>query len=198
MPNYRDAREVREIANELIDEHHAHLHGVRVACVFMDKIPTSKGREVWGRTKKISGLNAFLAHGVGGRNLPNDYSDEPLEFFVIEIAEEAFRRLRLEARRALVDEQLSRCEFEEDEETGALNLAVVGPDVSTFKAVVERHGLWYEDLEQLVRTGAEQLTIEHELGELEKIGATVEVKPASMSRVAQALRFADEAAEKGQ
>jgi predicted metallopeptidase len=153
---YRKAPEVEEIGRELIEEHHPHLLGVRVEFLFMSKTPKSKGRDVWGRAKKISGLNAFLA--LGPNVLPETYEDQPFDLFVIEISEEVWDRLRSKGRRALVDHELSHCQIVEDEE-GRVNLAVVGHDVTEFEAVIRRNGLWREDLEEFVKAGAEQLEL---------------------------------------
>ena len=49
---YRIAKQVREVASGLIEEHHAHLQGVDINCVFVYETPTSKGRQVWARAKK--------------------------------------------------------------------------------------------------------------------------------------------------
>lgn len=162
---FRLAKEAQEVADGLIREHHARLHGVTVTAVFLDKIPMSKGRQMWARAKKIGGLPAFLVAVEamqGGPALQEAarYSDEPHDFFVIEVAEEVWQKLTDAARKALIDEQLCACEIEEDEETGSVKLAVVGPDVSGWREVVRRHGLWREDLEEFVRTGAEQLSLD--------------------------------------
>ena len=174
---YRRAPEVEEVARGLLAEHHPHLLGVRVEFVFMSKTPKSKGREVWGRAKKVSGLNAFLA--AGPNDLPEHYEEQPADFFVIEVSEEVWERLTAKGKRALVDEKLSCCEIETDEETGSVGLAVVGPDVAGFEAVIRRHGLWHEDLESFVKAGAEQLSFSEAVTdaakELHEMGARMTV-----------------------
>lgn len=152
---YRLAKSVEEIGRELIEEHHPHLHGVRVDYVFVDKTPKSKGRELWGRAKKVSGLNAFLASDTGDED-QYGYAED---FFVVEVAEPAWEVLAEKQRRALVDRTLSCCEIEYDEESGAVTLAVVGPDVAEFSSVIERHGLWTEDLAELGGVISEQLSL---------------------------------------
>lgn len=149
--NYRVAEEVRSTAKKIIGEHHAHLLGLRVECVFTDKTAKSKGREVPGRAKKVSGLPAFLALD----ELPDFYSDEPPDFFVLEVSEEAWEGLEGRGQAALVDHLLSCCEIETDEETGTAKLSVVGPDVSEFTHVLARHGAWNEGLKDF----AEQLSL---------------------------------------
>lgn len=150
---YRSAPEVGKIAGDIIAEHHAHLLGVRVEFVFLSKTPKSKGREVWGRAKKISSLNAFLASPP----YPNTYEDDPKDFFVIEVSEEVWNRLTSKGREALIDHELSHLDIQTDDD-GFTNLAIVGHDVTEFEAVLRRHGLWNESVKNFVEAGAEQLS----------------------------------------
>ena len=159
---YRLATEAARIGADVMAEHHPHLLGVRTEFLFMSKTPKSKGRDVWGRAKKVSGLPAFLA--VGPNTLPEHYEDQPLDLFVIEISEEVWGRLTAKGKRALVDHELSHCEIEVDDETGGARLAIVGPDVTEFEAVLRRHGLWNESVEEFVKAGAEQLSLEPTAG----------------------------------
>lgn len=149
---YRLAREVEQFVQDIISDHHPHLLGLRVEFLFIDKKPKSQGRELWGRAKKISGLPAFLA------GEPGDLYEFVEDFFVIEIAEEAWVVLSDAGKRALVDHSLSHCEIEIDEETGASKLVIVGPNVTEFDAVLRRHGAWNNDLANFVET-AEQLSL---------------------------------------
>lgn len=155
---YRNAVEVEDIGREIMEEHHGHLLGVRVSFVFMDKTPKSKGKDIWGRAKKISGLPAFLADENGLRDHYD--SENPQEFFVIEISEEVWETLTAKGKRALVDHELSHCEIVMDDETGVAKLAIVGHDITEFDAVLRRHGLWNESVEDFVKAGAEQLSLD--------------------------------------
>lgn len=186
--NYRCAQEVQEIADELIEQHHAHLLGLRVECLFIDKVPKAKGREIWGRAKKVSSLPAFLA--AGPDDLPEFYEEQPSDFFVIEIAEEAWLSLTAKGKRALVDKQLCHMEIEIDEETGSVDLAIVGPDVAEFEAVLRRHGLWNESVKEFVEAGAEQLALPgvdvEEDGPKPGERYSVSFNPEQLGRVAEA------------
>ena len=163
---HRLAEGPAKIGAELMKEHHAHLLGVRVEFLFMDKTPKSKGRDVWGRAKKVSGLNAFLA--LGPNVLPETYEDQPNDLFVIEISEEVWDHLKPAAKKALVDHELSHCEIQTDEE-GGVSLAIVGHDVTEFEAIVRRHGLWNEGLQDFAGA-AEQLSLDA----VDEAGAVVE------------------------
>lgn len=154
---YKLATEAAKIATPIMEEHHAHLLGVRVEFLFMDKTPKSKGCDVWGRAKKVSGLPAFLA--LGPNTLPDFYADQPFDFFVVEISEEIWERLTAKGKKALVDHELSHCEITHDDE-GNVNLSVVGHDIKEFSAVIRRHGLWNTSVEDFVKAGAEQLSLD--------------------------------------
>ena len=157
---FRLASKAQEVADRLIREHHAHLQGVAVTAVFVDKTPTSKGREVWARAKKVSGLPAFLVFAETAFTEAHEYGDQPHDLFVLEVSEDAWNKLTESGRDALIDEILCSCEIEWDEEKGTASLSIVGPDVAGWRAVIERHGLWREDLREFVEVGAEQLTLD--------------------------------------
>ena len=158
---YRIAEDPAKIGAEPMKEHYHHPLGVCVESLFVKKTPKSKGRDVWGMAKKVSGLNAFLALGLNV--LPETYEDQPNDLFVIEIFEEVWDRLRPGGRKALVDHELSHCEIETNEDC-RVSLAIVGHAVTEFEAIARRNDLWREDVEEFVGAGAEQI-------ELEEVGA---------------------------
>ncbi len=150
---YRPAPSVKRIAQTLIAKHHTDLADVRIEYVFRSETAKSGGKEVWGKARKISGLNAFLATDA-------EMSDVvPAEdFFVIEIAEPVWTVLGEKERTALVDHELCHCgvQFDEKEE---LQLVLVPHDVEEFRQVVARHGLWRPDVEAFAATAYEQLQL---------------------------------------
>jgi hypothetical protein len=155
---FRLAPEVAEVARPLIEEFHPHLLGVGVEFVFLGKTPKSKGKEVWGRAKKVSGLPAFL-FGVASNGGGEDYEDQPPDLFVMEISEEVWRQLTPKRKRALVDHELHHMQIAVNEETGEVGLAIVEHDVTEFEGVLRRHGLWNESLEDFGEAAAEQLKL---------------------------------------
>lgn len=146
--NYREAEAVRDIATPLIEKYHGHLldFNVRIEYTFIDKVPKSQGKEVWGQVRKISGLNAHLSNEEG----------EP--YFVMIIAEPVWDILTPEQREALVDHELCHlgAEAQQKETTDGseevIKLSVQPHDCEAFYAEIRRHGLWREDLEDLVNT----------------------------------------------
>lgn len=161
MPRYREAPEIREIANDLIPRYHEHLElrADEIRYVFVDKASASaKGCQVFGRARKISGLNCYLSHSSPGDL--NDFGDAsiPDDMFLVEIAADAWRDLDSSQRVALVDHELCHLWLEYSEFTGEPKRSILPHDVEEFGAVVARHGLWTPNLtsfqEQLALFGA--------------------------------------------
>lgn len=137
--DYKDAPEVREIAQELIPEYHKHLEGVRIAYAFTDKSGKKCGKDVLGKTTLESGKSVWFAAGA-----PSEYRSG--KFFLIAISELAWEFLDFSQKRALVDHELSHCG--KDPET--LELCLWTHDIEEFGAVVQRHGLWLDDVRRFV------------------------------------------------
>lgn len=139
---YRPAPAVARVAGELIPKHHQHLHGVRIDYVFRSETAKSNGKEIWGKARKITGLNAFLATPEDERPVEDDIDD----FFVIEISEPVWAILDPAERAALVDHELCHLTVEEDKDDN-LKLKLRPHDLEEFVAIVRRHGLWRDDVE---------------------------------------------------
>lgn len=141
---YAPAPDVAKMADRLIGDHHLHLAGQPIVYVFRDPAARSRGKIVMGKARRVTGLNAFLVSlAAGGGRLDDDLGGEvDHTFFVMEIARPIWDDAPIEARRALVDHEL--CHFGVDDETGALTIR--GHDLEEFNAVVERHGVWREDV----------------------------------------------------
>lgn len=135
MPQeYEPAPEVEEVARKLINTHHSHLGPARIEYVFLSEAPKVNGKIEWGRAKKISGLNAWLASESRER--------EPEEFFVIEIVKSIWLQLNERERQALIDHELTHCEVEEDGK-----LSIKPHDLEEFNSIVRRYGLWRPEIE---------------------------------------------------
>jgi hypothetical protein len=154
LAKYFDAPEVRVIAEELIEKYHQHIidFSVKIRYVFVDKTPNSKGKEVWGTCRKVSGLNAYLE----GESPDGD------AFFVITISKDIWDILPQDKRIALVDHELCHAmagakqqkddsDSDDDLETdNPIKLSVKPHDLEEFSCIVRRHGLWREDIEDFV------------------------------------------------
>jgi hypothetical protein len=144
--NYKNAPEVKEIAEELIDKYHQHIRdfNVRIDYLFMDKVPMKGDNEVWGMCKKITSLNAYLAADKQSGGDP---------FFVIIISEPIWEVLSKEAKVCLVDHELSHtaAEYQEkDDEEPVLKLSCKPHDMEEFAHIVKRYGAWRQDIQEFV------------------------------------------------
>jgi len=151
MTVYSPAPSVKAIAERLIPLYHADLVDVRIEYVFRDNNATSAGKEMWGKARKVSGLNAYLAtedtafeHGPG---------DD--DFFVVEIAKNIWQLLTHVQQEALVDHELCHLSIDYND----VKLVIRSHDVEEFGAVIQRHGLWRVDVKQFV-DAANQLTFD--------------------------------------
>lgn len=133
-PGYALAQEAQVLGEELIPKYHPHLTTVRVEYVFNEAAMKSKGKELFARAKKKSGLDAFL--------FAPPTEDDPKPFFVIEINKQAWDVLNKKQKRALVDHELCHCLW--DVEKG---LYMRTHDVEEFSEIIKRHGLWQPDVQ---------------------------------------------------
>ncbi len=130
-----DADEAKEIADELITAFHKHLEGEAITYVFRSQHAEAKGKVVLGMTKKITGLNAYLAlrRDLG---LTSEEDDAPAPFYCIEFAWDMWIRMDGKQRIALVDHELSHITPD----------GLRGHDIEEFSAIARRHGAWKQDL----------------------------------------------------
>jgi len=142
---FRNDESLARLGADLISMHHKHLleNGVRVEFLFRDDTPKSAGKEQWGVARKITNLNAFLAGEA------EDEGADP--FFCIVISEPIWTDLTNNQRLALLDHELCHCWAEEDKE-GAVKLTILGHDLEEFGSIVERYGLWREDVKLMARS----------------------------------------------
>jgi hypothetical protein len=139
---YRPAAAVARIAKDLIGKHHHELDDVRIEYAFRSETAKSRGKEIWGQARKISGLNAYLSQ----EEEITEAESGDVDYFVIEISEPVWAELDAGQRKALVDHELCHCTTEHNEDTGDLTLKLRHHDVEEFAVVVKRHGIWRPDL----------------------------------------------------
>lgn len=155
MSAYRVAPEVAAVAERIIDRYRHDLADVDIVYVFIDKAPTSMGRTVWGRARRVGGLNAVLAHLDDYRG---DRCEAPRPFYVVEISEDIWHGLDAKRRKALVDHELMHLKPEETDD-GELALKMRGHDFEEFAAIIRRHGLWTSAAESIGREASQQLAL---------------------------------------
>lgn len=158
MPvKYTPAPAVAAIAQRLIKDHHEHLEGERIEYVFRSEHAKDGGKAVFGKARKIGGLNAYLS-------MTEDGNEE--DYFVIEIALDIWGGMSDRQRVALVDHELSHCVIKHSE-NGDMSIAIAPHDLEEFNAVVERHGLWRADVKSFMEAASGQLRLlDEESGEV--------------------------------
>lgn len=133
------ASEVREIAREIIQQHHSHLVEAHIVYLFRDGGWESRGRTIYGKAYKLSGREKFLS----------DDAD-----FAIVINKEAWLGLQPHQQKALVDHELCHCGKNGEDEDGNPIWCLWDHDVEEFRAVIDRHGLWAPDVRKFAETAA--------------------------------------------
>jgi hypothetical protein len=155
MPNvYTDAPEVRAVAAKLIPAHHPHLKDTRIEYVFRSQHSSNGGKVVMATARKVTGLNAFLANTNPEFELTNEEEENPEAFFCIEVWSGIWNVMDGAKKAALVDHELCHCgrvETETEDGTTRTAIVVLPHDLEEFTAVVERHGLWQEDVEKFIQ-----------------------------------------------
>ena len=118
---------VLHLAQELIEKYHEHLQGANIGFVFRETADRSGDKLVLGKAAKVS---------------PRDKVFNNLDF-VIWLAQDWWRGILTDVQRqALLDHELCHCVFDEETETYKLR----GHDIEEFREIVERYGLWSDDL----------------------------------------------------
>jgi hypothetical protein len=183
MPaSFFPAPEAQEIAAELIAEYHRHLieHGVDVVCIFRDDTPKSNGREVWGTARKVSGMNAFFLRSnfrgyfVNTNPEPHEIVNYNEPLFLITISLPIWNDLNEHGRRALVDHELMHCWAEEDD-SGEVQLKIIGHDFEGFNKEIERHGLWRSSAQTLAYHMNKQMTLFDSVERAMKTGGVISI-----------------------
>lgn len=142
---FTSAAEVKEVAEKLIPLYHPHLQDARIDYVFTDSVSKKGGKEVWGTMRKITSLTAYLG---GTKNEQKNGATGP--FFVMTISKPVWDELDTFKKEALVDHELCHSGLELDEE-GNPKLTIIPHDLEEFKAIVERYGLWRDDVKEFIK-----------------------------------------------
>lgn len=139
MATFHPNTEAEVLAKDLIAKYHTHLQQADIAYLFTDKSLKQLGKPLLGKAAKASPiLRHFSGHD-----------------FIILFPEELWSSLNPEQRKALVDHELCHCGA--DPESGGVR--VVGHDVEEFYAIIERHGFWQQDLQDLAVNVSMQLEL---------------------------------------
>lgn len=141
--------DVRELASDIIAHHHPHLADANFVLLMRSPAAKSKGKLTLGTAKKASPEHKALYTGEVD--------------FIITLAGGEWRDMTNRARRALLDHELCHCVG--DSEVG---WSLRGHDVEEFGEIIERHGLWHDDLKEVGET-VRQLDFNAVLDEADRI-----------------------------
>lgn len=132
--SYDRAETVEELAKRLISKYHPHLANCKIAYLYKNKDMKSKGRVKIATAEKCSPKLKALT----------EYD------FLIVVSFPAYNSLSDKQKRAIIDHELEHCWCEEDD-TGELTYSIIPHDVEEFGSIIQRHGLYYTDLEKMGR-----------------------------------------------
>lgn len=153
MSDFTMAPELEQRARKIIKASHPTLAKIPILYVWRAKATRSHGSLVLGSTSRLSGRAGMLyAAAVAGEGNPYDAEldeDDDHTRYVIELPSDVWILLEENQRDALLDHYLTRCKIDDEG-----RLALRSP-VAEFAEIVERHGLWRDDLEALGRAVAE-------------------------------------------
>lgn len=132
---------VYEMGQELVRRHHDALRDCKVRFVMRHGPWWSAGKEVLGKTMVLGPVPRYLTGEIDAAVILNA---------------ERWDDLQSQHRRALLDHQLSHLDVKTDEvgvqrahPDGRPMICTVNHDVEEFLAIIERHGYWRRELEQV-------------------------------------------------
>ena len=139
---YDKCTAARDIANSIIPDFHEHLAGIKIAYLLKltedekpIKLPSRSGKKlVFGSAAKIADKLHFLSGYV----------------FVIEFDEKLWKSLSDRQQMALVDHELCHCGYDDD------GPYIKDHDLTEFRAVIARHGMWTDDVKRFVQVATGQ------------------------------------------
>lgn len=155
-PEYWHDPQLEEIGKSLIQKHHNHLLEAEISYLVTSRQKIKAGVVEIGHSKRPSGLLKHYARAD----------------FIVIIADDFWHGAERIKREALVDHELCHCSVEYDE-SGERSWIIRRHDIEEFTAVVDRHGLWTDELKQFGQAVARQLELPLSGDEKPKKKATV-------------------------
>jgi hypothetical protein len=145
---YKQAPDLEHLAEDLLDRcpELGHIQDMGVVYLWKEEGGRSKGRPVFGKTQKASGLLAY-------------YSGSP-DFIIWLAADHCLNRgYGPDKIEALLYHEMSHISLEVDEKTGVTKPVLVGHDFEGFAAEIRRYGLWSTEA-KMVGNAIRQLPLE--------------------------------------
>ena len=143
MPKYEESINLRNLAENLIKEHHENLKVLKIAYEFRDEAAISNGKVVAGKCIRVDDRNLTL-HGYD---------------VIIELAKDVWSEATNKYQTAIMDHELSHIgiRFEEDGEpsrdpsSNRIKVFLRHHDIEEFAAVLERYGDYHADLREFLK-----------------------------------------------
>lgn len=142
---WREAPDLLEMAQPIIDAHHEHLQGYPLRILWRSKMRKVGGAYAAATAEIVQGRNASLLMSEGEKAMEGQESG--FKFFLIEVAEDAWESFSDKQRLALLDHELMHCGVDDEGE-----MTTIPHDRELFYAEIERHGLWEKRLEKIADT----------------------------------------------
>lgn len=163
-PDYWHDPQLEEIGKSLVQKHHNHLLAAEIGYLVTKKAMNRGGKLILGKARRPSGLLGYFSRAD----------------FLIVVQGGEWAKADRDKREALVDHELCHCTLEYNEE-GERIWTLRGHDLEEFSAIVERHGLWKEDVKQFTETAARQLKLPLEIAKDEprKLVLTRKAEPSA-------------------
>lgn len=114
---------------ELMNEYHLNLRNAKIKCLFYDKPRKHGGKVILGTAEVVSPKFNYLT----------DID------FIISIYEGAWDIMAEQEKKALLDHELSHCFVGEDKQ-GNTVYKTIPHDFEEFKDIIERYGLWQDNI----------------------------------------------------
>ncbi len=133
--------EVEEIARDLIRRYHQHLLNAKIVYVFRGGEWKKGGKTILGQVEKAGGKMAFWVRQALHIDRPDVYP--------MYISKRGWATLSHDQRLALIDHELCHWHC-----TDTGKIVTIGHDVEEFRAVLERHGFWENELRRFGEAAA--------------------------------------------
>lgn len=150
--------EARVIGEELIPDYHPHLKEARILYIFSGKPMTRNGRVVLAKAMKFNDLNRFFT-SLGAEPPDEEETAGGCDFAVIVNRKEWEENLTPAQRRAVVDHELCHCIRNHKGKWSLRN-----HDIEEFSEVIERHGLYWEDVAAFAKSVIQATQLELPVG----------------------------------
>jgi hypothetical protein len=132
--SFDKAETVEELAKDLIRKYHSELVNIKIGYLWVNKVLKKGGREIIAKVARCSDLLRSLTE---------------LQVLVI-VSYPTYNSLTDKQKRACIDHELTHVLVDEDL-AGNPKIRIIAHDVEEFGSVIERHGLYMDDLVKLGR-----------------------------------------------